>query len=370
MIYSTRLIASGIRCCMKKTLLTVILIFSLFPISTSFSQISDKEPTLGIVLTSFTPFNYKDEDGTTIIIGEVENTKNFPITGVKIWAGFYDDISEQPLETTFGKTILEVIPPLSKSPYLIKSPSPNAAITNVSVNLLGFNSSPPKQALLSLDPGTLNIGNQLTLSGTITNNGAQNSTNTRIYLVSYDPFVPPRVLGIATTEIEADFVPGSIMNFEFDAKRDSRVASFKLVAESNNYQSEFIDITSTKVDVITKLVTISDISVNDIEGNRLSDVSVGFTVDIQSGIWIEYSGEQEAEEQPYVYYIQIKQSGEKAFVEFIGKAEGTFQSAGQQFPTVGWTPQNPGLYFIETFVWDPNAVPLASKGPISLILVN
>ncbi len=109
------------------------------------------------------------------------------------------------------------------------------------------------------------------------------------------------------------------MNFEFDAKRDSRVASFKLVAESNNYQSEFIDITSTKVDVITKLVTISDISVNDIEGNRLSDVSVGFTVDIQSGIWIEYSGEQEAEEQPYVYYIQIKQSGEKAFVEFIGK---------------------------------------------------
>jgi len=39
-------------------------------------------------------------------------------------------------------------------------------------------------------------------------------------------------------------------------------------------------------------------------------------------------------------------------------------------PSVEWTPQNTGLYFVETFVWDPNAVPLASKGPIALILVT
>ena len=90
MIYSTRLIANVKRFCMKKTLLAIFLIFALFPISSSYSQeFTDKEPTLGIVLTSFSPFNYKNDDGKTVILGEVENTKNFPISGIKIFCVFY-----------------------------------------------------------------------------------------------------------------------------------------------------------------------------------------------------------------------------------------------------------------------------------------
>ena len=357
---------------MKKSLLTLFLIFSLFPISHSFSQefIDEPDSDFGIKLTSFTPYNYKDEDGTTVIIGEVENTKTFPVTGIKIWAGFYDSINEQPLESAVGSTILDVIQPLGTSPYIIKSPSPDAAITSVSVNLLGFNSSPSKQQSLNLEPGTLNIGEHITLSGTITNNGQQNSTDTKVHLISYDTFVPPRILGIETTIIEGDMEAGTTASFEFDAPHDSRAVAFKLVAESNNYQSEFFEITDTSVDILTKIVTISDVSLNDSQGNRLSDVSVGSTANIQSKIWIKFSADQETDEQPYVYYVQIKQSGEKAYVEFIGKFEGSFETAGTQTPVVEWTPQREGLYFVETFVWDPNAVPLASKGPISLILVN
>jgi len=159
MIYSTRLIANAKRFCMKKTLLAIFLIFALFPISSSYSQeFTDKEPTLGIVLTSFSPFNYKNDDGKTVILGEVENTKNFPISGIKIWAGFYDNFSENPLETIIGTTILEVIPPFGKSPYMIISENPNSAITSVSVNLLGFNSSPEKKPQLKLQIDTLEIG--------------------------------------------------------------------------------------------------------------------------------------------------------------------------------------------------------------------
>ena len=357
---------------MKKTLLALFLAFSLFPFSNSFSQefIDEPDSDFGIVLTSFTPYNYKDEDGTTVIIGEVENKKTFPVTGIKVWAGFYDNISEQPLETAVGTTILDVIPPLSKSPYLIRSPSPNAAITSVSVNLLGFNSSPAKQQLLNLEPGTLKIDERMILSGTITNNGEQISVDTKVHLISYDTFVPPRILGIETMVIEDDMEGGATANFEFDAPHDSRAVAFKLVAESNNYQSEFFDITDISVDILTKLVTISDVSINDSEGNRLSDIQVGSPVNIQSKIWIQFSAEQETDEQPYIYYVQIKQSGKKAYVEFIGKAEGAFETGGTRIPVVEWTPEREGLYFIETFVWDPNAVPLASKGPISLILVN
>jgi hypothetical protein len=375
MIYSTRLIASVKPYYMKKVL-TLVLIFSLIPISTSYSQeFVDKEPTLGIVLTSFSPFNYKAEDGSTIILGEVENKKSFPVSGIKIWAGFYDNIGENPLESTIGTTLLEVIPPFGKSPYMIKSPSSNSAITSVSVTLLGFNSSPEKKPELSLVLNTLEIIDKLSLAGKLTNNGKLNATDTEIHLISYDAFVPPRVLSISTIALENDLKSGDTVDFKFAAPHDTRASSFKIVAESVNYSTGLMDVKDTSVDVLTKLVSISDIGIMDSMGNRMSDVSTGTPVNIESTIWIQYSADQESPTQPYVYWVQIKKSVEvegqtKSFVHFIGKYEGAFSSAGQQIPSVEWVPQEDGLYFIETFVWDPISLPLASKGPISLVLVK
>jgi len=374
MIYSTRLVASVKRLCMKKALLAFFLIFTLFPISSSYSQeLTDKEPTLGIVLTSFSPFNYKDDDGKTVILGEVENTKNFPISGVKIWAGFYDNFSENPLETIIGTTILEVIPPFGKSPYMIISETPNSAITSVSITLLGFNSSPEKKPQLKLHLDTLEIGEKLSLSGTITNNGELNSTDTKIQLISYDVFNPPRVLGIATINLENDIAPGGTENFEFDVKRDSRAVDFKIVGESKDYATSLLDITDTSLEVLNKLVTINDITVTDSDGNRLPFFSVGSTINIQSELDFQNLSLEESEIQSYVYWIQIKKSVEidgVTFVEFIGSAEGSIESEDIEIPSVGWIPQNDGVYFVETFVWDPKNIPLASKGPLSLILVK
>lgn len=376
MIYSTRLIATVKLFCMKKTLLAFFLIFSLFPISSSYSQFTDKEPTLGIVLTSFSPFNYKDDDGKTVILGEVENTKNFPISGVKIWAGFYDNFSENPLETIIGTTILEVIPPFGKSPYMIISKSPNSAITSVSVTLLGFNSSPEKKPLLKLQLDTLEIGEKLLLSGTITNKGELNSTDTKIQLISYDAFNPPRVLGIATINLENDITPGGTENFEFDVKRDSRAVDFKIVGESKDYSTSLLDITDTSLEVLNKLVTINDITVTDSDGNRLPFFSVGSTINIQSELDFQNLSLEKSEIQSYVYWIQIKKSVENddgviiTYVEFIGSAEGSIESGDIEIPSVGWTPQKEGVYFVETFVWDPTNIPLASKGPLSLILIK
>ena len=376
MIYSTRLIGSVNCLCMKKALIVLFLVSTLFPISSSFSQeFIDKEPTLGIVLTSFSPFNYKDFDGKTVILGEIENTKNFPVSGIKIWAGFYDNIGENPLETTIGTTIIEVIPPFGKSPYMIISETSNPKITSVSVNLLGFNSSPEKKQKLDLHLDTLEMSEKLSLSGTITNNGELNSTGTKIQLISYDSFNPPRVLGISTVNLENDIIPGGTDNFEFDVKRDSRATAFKIVGESQDYSTGILDITDTSLELLNKLVTISDIAVTDNEGNRLSDITVGSSIKIQSELDFQELSFEESEVQQYVYWIQIKKSIEingetKSFVEFIGNAEGSIDSKGVEHPSVGWIPENDGLYFVETFVWDPNHNPLASKGPLSLILVK
>ena len=368
MIYCTRLIGAINRICMNNVAIAILLAVLLFPLSHGFSQLSDTESTLGIALTSFSPHNYKDEDGYTVVLGEIENRRNFAITGVKIWAGFYDQFSEQPLETKIGTTIINVIPPFGTSPYMIKSENPNAAITGAAVNIIGFNSAPPKQKLLNLEPGVIDVGEQLSLSGTITNNAPFNTTNTKIHLISYDAFIPPRVLGISTIEID-EIDAGAQESFEFNTKQDFRLSSFKVVAESKNYQSDFIEISAPTFEALNKLVTINDISLNDLEGNRLSDVSAGSPINIESRIWLQYASDQPTVVQPYVYYVQIKES-ETGIVEFIGKSEGVFQTGGTQIPMVEWTPESKGLYFTETFVWDLTAAPLASKGPITLILVT
>ena len=121
------------------------------------------------------------------------------------------------------------------------------------------------------------------------------------------------------------------------------------------------------------MVIINDITVTDSDGNRLPFFSVGSTIKIQSELDFQNLSLEESEIQSYVYWIQIKKTVEidgVTFVEFIGSAEGSIESEDIEIPSVGWIPQKDGVYFVETFVWDPKNIPLASKGPLSLILIK
>ena len=68
MIYRTKLNTLSKFEHMRNILPIAFFVFLLFPISTSFSQVTDQPSQFGIALTSFTPYNFKDEDGHTIII--------------------------------------------------------------------------------------------------------------------------------------------------------------------------------------------------------------------------------------------------------------------------------------------------------------
>ncbi len=355
---------------MWKVPLIAILVFAL-PISTSFSQTFDNESQLGIKLTSTQPFSYKDSDGKTVVIGEVKNTKNFPITGVKVWSGFYSN-KGQLLESAIGTPVLSVIPPQGTSPFVIKSNNANPDITNISVNILGFNSSPVKQLLLKIAPDPLRIGNQISLSGKITNTGSVESANTKIHFISYDAFSPPRIVGVETIQLNQAIKPGASSDFELATEYNTRASTFKLVAESNNYLSALTNVDKLALEMLTRLVTINDVSLSDADGNKVlaSELYVGKPVTIQSSAWIQYATDQALTSQPYIYYVQIKQAGERPLVEFIGLAEGTFVGPTKQFPKVSWTPEHDGLFYIETYIWDNTNRAIASPGPISLIHVK
>ena len=354
---------------MKKILLIVFLVFILLPINSSFSQEKyDKPSTLGIVLTNSDPFYYKDEDGYTVIIGEVENTKEFDIIAVIIQGFFYDEFSEQPIEAKLGTTIFDVIPSHETVPYIIKSPNPNAVITFATVKLQGFFSTPTKNEEFSIESEISVLNEQIKITGKLTNNSSEEASQTKIHLAFYDAF--QRIIWVSTIHLEEPIEVDSSVNFEFDEKFDRPPFSYKIFAESDNAFSITPHDLIPHPEILTKIIRIDNISINDSDGNKLSGVfPQGTTVNIESNVSIQYSSDQDTFEQSFVYYAQVKQS-EKGFVEFIGKFEGTFQSLGMQSPLVEWTPQNKGLYIIETFVWDPNAVPLASKGPIMFVGVT
>jgi len=370
MVYPIKLNTLGKFGHMKSIILIVFFVFLLFPISSSFSQKTDETPALAIQFTSTSPFHFKDENGYTIILGEIQNIKSSYITNVEIRGYFYDDFSEQPLDSSIGSSIIEVIPPFAKVPYMITSTKPNAGITQVSVQISGLNTTPAKNEELKIESEILEIGEEIKISGTLTNQGSLNTNQTKIHLVLHDSFEPTTIRGFSTIMLEGTLKSGASVDFEFHEKLDVFSRGYKILAESENYNSNVQTNKITIPEALTKLVTINDISIKDDEGNKLSDVKAGNRINFESKIWIQYSEDQETTEQPYRYYVQVKQTGEKAFVEFIGIYEGSFISAGAKFPEVKWTPNNTGLYFVETFVWDTNAVPLASKGPIILILVT
>ncbi|HSD04529.1 MAG TPA: FxLYD domain-containing protein [Nitrosopumilaceae archaeon] len=355
---------------MKRILIAILLVFFILPTS-AWAQYNQPSATLTVEVLS--PYSYKADDGSTVVLGEVENKNNFPVTGVKIGVSFYDETGKM-TEYKTGTTLIKVIPAKGKAPFSISSTKPGE-ITDISVNLTGFNSSPARPQVLNLSPDILEISEDLTLSGTIINGGTIPTTGTTIHLISYDAF--GRVVGIASTTPDPEDVDvGKTSVFSITTAPKEIARSYKIVAESDNYQSTTVDVKNVKTTIssLTKLVTINDVSVTDLIGNKYSTIPVGSTVKIASEIWIKYADEQS--EQPYVYYVQIKQiETEKlaqdedvvAPVEFIGIVPGVFHGIEKQDVSVNWIPDKQGAFFVEVYVWDQNAVALAS--PSSMINV-
>ena len=354
---------------MQKLVLTIFMTLLLVPFTQSFSQeYSDNAPTLAVSLKNETPFVYHDYDGYTIVVGSVENNNSLtPVTNVQIQVKFYDDFDPNPIEVTQGRSTLEVIPPNGQSPFAIRSSAPNPDITHASISLLTFDSSEEKQKGLSVYSSEVFLDSSFRFSGVLQNSDAPNS-DTNVYLAFYDRFEPPRFLGVSTIEL-GNVEPNTEVTFSLDEKIDSRAVGFLLFAESNIFYSDFVDVKIPEPQSITKLVSISNVSVKDSMNNKLSELKVGSTVNIESQTMIQFAEDQSTNETPYSYYVQIKES-ETSKVEFIGKYDGRFIGTGPQSQSIDWIPEKKGLFFIETFVWDRNNIPISEQGPFVLILVN
>jgi hypothetical protein len=355
---------------MMKPILCSFLILLLVPFSQAFSaETTDTPSALTVILDDENINVYQDSDGHTVVVGIVENNNpQTAIENIEIQVKFFDEFGPTPLEVVKGYTTLEVIAPNGKSTFSIRSENPIPEITDASASLLGFNPSSVKHPGLTVYSTDVFLDTSFRFSGVLQNGGAP-SSNANVYLAFYDGFEPPRILSVSTIEL-GNVELNTDVSFELDEEINSRAVGFFLFAESSVFVSDLVDIQIPESRIPDKLITITNVSVEDTSGNTLSELSMGSQVNIKSETLIQFAADQESNETAYTYYVQVKESGKSPYVEYIGKFDGRFIGTGQETQTIDWIPEKAGLYFIETFVWDRNNIPIAEQGPFVLVIVN
>ena len=366
---------------MKKFLFSIIFILILFPILQAYSQeYTDTNPTLTVSVNSDSNFSYQDSEGYTFVIGLIENNDSLSfLTNVVIQANFYDNFNPNPLEVKEGSTILKVIPPNSKSPFIIRSDNPNPDITEVSTKFLTFDTSELMKNSLNISVNDVSLDPIITSSDPvyslsflgILRNGDAPISNTVAHLAFYDVF--NRIIQISTIEI-GDVDANELVSLTLNEEINSSSIGFILFSESDKAYSDIMDIKIPPPQIRTNPVIISDVTVKDNLGKKLSEIKIGNTVQIQSETLIQFSTDNIVSEIPYTYYVQIKESSPDPnmppTVHFIGNFDGKFIGNGFKSQSIDWIPEKQGLFFIETFVWDRNNSPLGAQGPFVLVLVN
>ena len=348
-----------------KVLIFFLVFTIIFSIPLVHSAAQNTEDVVGVHFINSQPYSFKDDSGYTIVLGEINNTRDFPINGVTIWTGFYNQFSDLPIDTVTGTTILDTIPAHSKSPFTIKSSNPDSAISRVAVILTGFNSAPEKQESLSIQTGILELDNSLYFEGSIRNNGDKESSNTKIYLISNDVFDPPRIVGLSELELSEPLLSNESKKFVISDILNPKAVSFYVLVESENYISKHTIIEDKKINLQSSTVAILDAKATSLEQEK---TLVASPVKITAQILMKYDSIQN-NEQPFVFYAQVKQA-DTGIVEFVTSVQGDLLEGEPQTSNVMWIPDTEGLYFIETFIWDPYDVALSPTGPVTLVNVQ
>jgi len=268
---------------MQKLIFGFIFILILFPISQSFSQeYTDTNPTLTVSTNSNSNYVYQDSEGHTVVIGVIENNDPLSfVTNVKVQAYFYDEFNPDPLEVKEGSTILNVIPPSSTSPFVIRSENPNSEIINVYTKILTFETSKIMDDSLKISIGDVSIepitnpndsSYTFSFSGILRNGNSQTS-ETSVYLAFYDVF--DRIIQISTIEI-GDMNINELAPIKLNEEISSSSIGFVLFSESDKFYTNFIDVKIPIPQLRTNLDTTCGSSEVNIGGNCTSyDISGG-----------------------------------------------------------------------------------------------
>ena len=355
----------------------------------AWAQAADTPPTLGVLIADTPPHHYKDDAGRTVIVGQVVNTNAFAVSGVKVRVGFYGAGGGEALETSVGTTLIGVVPAGGTAPFAITSESPSAAISGAAATILGFNYADEKPRTLRVEgaaaaaaapagagegaAGRAAVPDVLVVEGEVHSSaapGAPAADAVTVHALQYDAFDPPRLLRHASAVLPGPLEAGGSAPFSISDALLVRADGVRLIAESAGAASAAVDVAIAQADPLVRRVTIGGAHLSDADGNRVQGGREGSPLVVGADLSLDVLPSAQPAAQDYTLYVQVKRSGDSPSVEFLGSADGRFDGRGPQSPSVEWTPGEEGLYFVETFVWDSGNAPLASRGPVVLVLVS
>ena len=352
-------------------------------------EYTDTPSSFAVVIADGSQYVYRDAEGHSIVLGMIENRGQSFVSGIQIQAMFYGGNDGILYDVNYGPALVDVIPPESRSPFMLRSSIPHSEITHATVKVLTLEPAPSKQSYLTVELDqikqyTANLEyNSMILTGTITN-GPAPSSDTVIHVAFYDAFEPPRILAVKTIHA-GDLMPSETVRFELDADDDlvpSAARTLGVFAESDIYNSEMqksSPFSSVNLPQPVRLLPesqtrlqayVMSVSLKDDSGLRVSSATVGERVNIETVVSVEFADMRQVHETPYVLYVKVRDSSASGTTEFVGKYDGRFVNENMQSQIIDWVPQNEGLYIAETFVWDRDGIPIAKRGPVLLIAVG
>ena len=268
---------------MKKLVFGFVFVLILFPVSQSFSQeYTDTNPTLIVSTNSNTNYVYQDSEGHTVVIGIIENNDPLSfVTNVKVQAYFYDELNPKPLEVREGSTILDVIPPSSSSPFIIRSENPNSDIVDVFTKLSTFETSKIMDDSIKITINDISLvsdtnSNELdyvfSFSGFLRNGNSQTS-ETSVYLAFYDVF--DRIIQVSKINV-GNLGIDELASIKLTEDINSSSVGFVLFSESDKFYSDTINLELPSPQFNPNLPTTCNSNEVNIGGNCTSyDISGG-----------------------------------------------------------------------------------------------
>lgn len=317
------------------------------------AQPIDTLPSLSVMPTTEYPFFHITDEKTVIIVGEIRNDNEAPVTDILLSATLYAPDDPTATRTVTGYPLLDVIPPGEGSPYVIQVEEAGDSTAQVRVNVIGIAPTVSKPDLLDIRIDRTILSEWIHLEGAVINEDDSAAENTSVHIALYDPFTPPRVVGVHTAAL-GDIEGSGEAGFRFSVPHGMGY-SMVIFADSDEHIADTVELELPRRP-LSEGVTVHYTEASNGAGEGTSLPFDGSEILIESLI----SAYGDALPSEYQYYVQIRDA-ETASVEFI-EGQQVDVRPGFQSPSVTWIPPNPGTYTVEIFVWDRYGAPLVPAG--------
>ncbi len=226
---------------MTKKIMKFLISFAIFALMATMFAISVEPVKAAEQITIVNHQGILESAGYFNVVGEVKNTGDTAAKNVYVKITFTSSEGDDEDEM---ETLIHNILPGRKAPFMGTAAVAGSLVTSYKVELMDLTMSSedvPKALEIVSATSEANIINNMMITGTVKNTGAQTATYTRVYATVYDgPSGTGNVVAVTSSTAQPTNVdPGQTGTFQmgFFITPGKSYASMTIVAESDQYEA-------------------------------------------------------------------------------------------------------------------------------------